>query len=174
LPELQISRHPAPFDFILYFVKLSSIPKYDPESTDPFQVDLRSQDLTNINMKDSLADLMYASFDSKTKWPALDKMPADFDWKNILETSKDPGLGIRALHQQGITGKGVGIAIIDQTLLVDHIEYQHRIQVYEEMDDVGKDWSASMHGPAVASIAVGKNDELRVLLSKLGVLCFSL
>lgn len=156
LTKVQIVRHPAPFDFSLYFKELHSIPKYDPKSTDPFQVDLRSQDLTEIDLNGSLPDLVYASFDSKTQWPAASQMPADFDWKTILETGKDPGLGIRALHEQGITGQGVGIAIIDQTLLVDHIEYEGRILVYEEMDDVGKDWSAAMHGPAVASIAVGK------------------
>ena len=75
-----------------------------------------------------------------------------------METGKDPGLGIRALHQQGITGKGIGVAIIDQTLLVDHVEYGDRVRVYEEGGDVTGGWlQTSMHGPAVASIAVGES-----------------
>ena len=47
------------------------------------------------------------------------------------------------------------MAIIDQTLLVDHDEYKDRLRTYEEIH-----WPAMtpalMHGPAVASIAVGK------------------
>ena len=74
---------------------------------------------------------MYASFDSQTQWPAANKIPAGFDWRKIMELNKDPGLEVRALHEQGITGKGVSIAIIDQTLLVDHIEYKDRLRLYE-------------------------------------------
>ncbi len=156
LPGVKIVRHPGVANYSKLNV-YTEIPKYDPNSTDPWQVDLRSSDLTKIDMTGSLADLMYADFDSKTQWPASDKMPADFDWQKIMEINKDPGLGIRALHDQGITGKGVSIAIIDQILLVDHVEYKDRIRLYEEAEDITKDWLESqMHGPAVASIAVGQ------------------
>jgi hypothetical protein len=87
-------------------------------------------------------------------------MPNDFDWQSIMELGKDPGLGIWQLHKQGITGQGVGIAIIDLSLLVDHIEYVDHVRVYEEADDVDVigGWEiASMHGAAVASIAVGNS-----------------
>ena len=157
MPEINIVRHPKPVDYSGFFSKLTSIPKFDVNSTDPWQVDLRSRDLTEINMSTSLADLIYADFDSKTQWPGSDKIPVDFDTQKIMETGKDPGLGMRALHEQGITGKGVGIAIIDQTLLVDHVEYKDRIRVYEEAEDITGGWvEVQMHGPAVASIAVGK------------------
>jgi hypothetical protein len=74
-----------------------------------------------------------------------------------MEMGKDPGLGIQYLHEKGITGRGVGIAIIDMTLLVDHQEYVNQIRVYEEAEDVTGGWlQTSMHGPAVASISVGK------------------
>jgi len=82
-------------------------------------------------------------------------MPADFDWQQIMEVGKDPGLGVRSLHDQGITGNGIGIAIIDGILLTDHIEFKDRIRVYEEAKDIVGGRS-SMHGPAVASIAVGQ------------------
>jgi hypothetical protein len=101
---------------------------------------------------DRIDDLFYADFDSKTRWPR--KLPAGFDPMHVMELGKNPGLGIRGLHQQGITGKGIGIAIIDQGLLVDHIEYKDRLRLYEEIH-CGND-HAQMHGPAVASIAAGK------------------
>ena len=74
-----------------------------------------------------------------------------------MELGKDPGLGVRKLHARGITGKGVGIGIIDQTLLVNHSEYRDRLRLYEEIHNPGgSESTAQMHGPAVASIAVGK------------------
>lgn len=100
---------------------------------------------------------MYADFDTRTRWPSTDKMSSIFDWSQILEMGKNPGLGIHQLHAQGVTGYGVGIAIIDQTLLVDHQEYVNKLLLYEEADDIQGAWlKTQMHGPAVASIAVGK------------------
>jgi hypothetical protein len=71
-----------------------------------------------------------------------------------MEIGKSPGLGVRALHRKGITGRGVSIAIIDMSLLVDHAEYEKRLRLYEELHS--RDEAASTHGTAVASIAVGK------------------
>jgi subtilisin family serine protease len=145
---------------------ITAVPTYDPKSKDAWQVDpqidLRSQDLAKVNMLNSLSDLLSAAFDSKTQWPAADRLPAGFDPQKIMEIGKDSGLGIRALHMQGITGKGVGIAIIDQTLLVDHVEYKDQIRVYEETSDIADDnigelQQAQMHGAGIASIVVGKN-----------------
>jgi subtilisin family serine protease len=66
-------------------------------------------------------------------------------------------LGVRSLHQEGITGEGVGVAIIDQTLLVDHKEYVDRTRLYEETEDIQGGWlEPTMHGAGVSSIAVGK------------------
>jgi hypothetical protein len=155
LPEPQIDRHPQPTDFSNFYKELTSIPKFDPASTDPWQVDLRSQDLTKLDMTGSLTDLMYADFDSKTQWPVPAMMPTGFDPQKIMEIGKDPGLGIRTLHDQGITGNGIGIAIIDQPMIVDHQEYKDRLQLYEEIN-ISPNTTSQMHGPAVASIAVGK------------------
>jgi subtilisin family serine protease len=154
MPEVKIARHPEPLGnrSLVY----TELPAFDPFSIEPFQVDLRSADLTKLNLSKSKNNLLYADFDSKTQWPVSNKMPADFDWKKIMEIGKDPGLGIRTLHEQGITGKGVGIAIIDTTLLVDHIEYKNQIRLYEEAKEI-LGGSTLMHGPAVASIAVGKS-----------------
>jgi len=135
--------------------KLAAVPHYSPGSQNSFQVDLRSCDLSGLDLKHSLRDLLHADFDDRTVWPEASRMPAGFDRKQIMDLGRNPGLGIRALHQQGITGRGVGIAICDQPLLVDHQEYRDRIRLYEEIN-IDKGMPAQMHGPAVASIAVGK------------------
>jgi len=149
----KIDRHPSAGDFGRG--KLSALPSYNPDSGDYWQVDLRGYDLSGLDLRNSLKDLSYADFDDKTTWPPADKMPAGFDWKQIMNLGKNPGLNLQTLHGEGITGKNIGIAIIDQTLLVDHQEFADRIQLYEETADI-QGASYSMHGPAVASIAVGK------------------
>jgi Subtilisin-like serine proteases len=77
---------------------------------------------------------------------------------DILEKGKDPGLGIRELHERGITGKGVNVAIIDQNLITEkyHPEYDGKIVEYRSFGlDLPSDYG-SMHGPAVASLLVGE------------------
>ncbi|MCX6561286.1 MAG: S8/S53 family peptidase [Candidatus Aminicenantes bacterium] len=147
-----IVRHPPAADFAAERGKLDALPVYDPAKTAGWQVDLRSRDLSGLDLAGRLSDLLNADFDSKTVWPK--SLPAGFDPAAIMAAGINPGLGVRALHKSGITGRGVGIAIIDQCLLVDHAEYKDRLRLYEEIH-VG-DSSAAMHGPAVASIAVGK------------------
>ncbi len=74
-----------------------------------------------------------------------------------IEAAKNPGLGIRQLHEQGFTGKGVNIAIIDQPLGM-HQEYADNLigQIHDiNSEEMG--WNnARLHGAAVTSIAVGK------------------
>jgi hypothetical protein len=73
-----------------------------------------------------------------------------------LERAKDPGLGVRALHAAGVTGAGVGVAVIDGQIRVDHVEYAHALVHYEELDDfTGGLFDA--HGPAMASLLVGRD-----------------
>jgi hypothetical protein len=154
LTDVQIARYPAPDDYS-YLNMYSEAPVYDPNSSNTFQMDLRSADLKKLDLSKSNADLLHALFDSKTQWPSADKMPPDFDWQKTMELGKDPGLGVRVLHKQGITGKGVNIAIIDQPLIINHVEYPDRIKLYEEINIV-PGTPSQMHGPAVTSIAVGK------------------
>jgi hypothetical protein len=154
LSENQIERYPAPDDYTSMHA-YTELPDYDPDAGNVFQIDLRSAYLKKLDLSKSEDTLFHADFDSKTQWPPSDKMPVGFDWQKIMETGKDPGLGVRALHDQGITGKDVNIAIIDQTLIIDHMEYPERIRHYEEINVV-PGTPSQMHGPAVASIAVGK------------------
>ena len=116
-----------------------------------FGYDFRYCDLSELDL--SGIDLWQSSFSTTTVWP--DQLPEGFSPEDILEAGKDPGLGIRALHQQGIDGTGVGIAIIDQPLLTGHEQYKDNLMLYERVHCRGEE--AAMHGPAVASLAVGKD-----------------
>ena len=110
--------------------------------------------LVNLDLRRYKKLLDEMPFDSLTKWPEPNKLPARFNPADLLEKGKYPGLGIKKLHQQGIDGRGIGIAIIDQPLLKNHIEYADRLVRYEQIDVKGVD--IQMHGPPVCSIAVGK------------------
>ena len=84
---------------------------WDGENADIWGYDMRS---CNVSEEDfsGIEDWNIISFNSDTLWPLADKMPEGFDPETVLELGKDPGLGIRDLHEQGITGEGVGIAKI--------------------------------------------------------------
>lgn len=116
-------------------------------------IDVRSYDISKVDLESYKDDLEYINFDEDTIWP--DTLPAGFNPQEIMELGKNPGLGVQSLHEQGITGKGVSIAIIDQGLLLEHEEYKDNIMMYELLHC--SDESAQMHGPAVTSIAVGKS-----------------
>lgn len=110
--------------------------------------------LASLDLREHQKLLEKMPFDSLTKWPEPNRLPEGFRPADLLEKGKNPGLGIRKLHEEGIDGKGVGIAIIDQPLLKNHIEYKDRIVHYEEIEVQGVE--IQMHGPPVCSIAVGK------------------
>jgi hypothetical protein len=149
--ELKIAREPAPD--VMDKSKMTLIGKYNLKSNDASQIDFRSRDLSEADLSVKMESIVYSSFDTQTKWPK--NLPGNFNPEAVMEMGKNPGLNIRKLHDEGITGKGVGIAIIDQTLLVGHEEYKDRLKCYEEIHNTNE--NAMMHGPAVASIAVGKN-----------------
>jgi subtilisin family serine protease len=151
----KIDRHPTAADYLRG--KMTTLPTYDLNSDEMWQMDLRSYDLATLDFRNSLDHLLFASFDDQTIWPAADRMPPGFNPQQIMNLGKNPGLGVRSLHQEGITGEGVGVAIIDQTLLVDHKEYVDRTRLYEETEDIQGGWlEPTMHGAGVSSIAVGK------------------
>ena len=74
--------------------------------------------------------------------------------QEIMENGKNPGLGIRALHGQGITGEGVSVAIIDEAIFLEPPEFSDRIVDYYECYDVQS--QGGMHGNAVTSILAGR------------------
>ena len=151
----KIDRHPAVANFSFINPHPTLPVKFDLDSENPFQIDYRSSNLSELDLTQSLDGLLYSDFDTQTVWPPAERLPVGFDPQKIMELGKDPGLGVRKLHAQGITGLGVGIAIIDQPMLVDHQEYISQLKFYEEIN-VDPSIGSQMHGPAVASIAVGE------------------
>lgn len=146
-----ITRIPPPSNYYLQRknMKIKEIPDLDEDS----QIDCSSCDVSNLDIEKYKSILPHVSFDTQTKRPK--EINEYFDPKEILEIGKNPGLNIKKLHNEGITGKGVKIAIVDQTLLVNHQEYKNQLKMYDEIGEVNED--ASMHWPAVSSLAVGKN-----------------
>lgn len=119
--------------------------------------DFRSKDLLKENFSNVSVDVLRTiNFDTETIWPEKEKLPKNFDPEKFLEKSKNPGLGIKELHEKGINGQGVVVAIIDQRLDINHPEYKSSIDDYTEYGETGKE-AISMHGPAVASLLVGKD-----------------
>lgn len=111
--------------------------------------------LVRLALRDKIELINIMTFDTLTEWPSEERLPEGFNPAKLLKEGKNPGLGIRSLHAKGIDGSGVGIAIIDQPLLLGHEEYSSRLIRY---DAIGLDGiSPQMHGSPVASIAVGKN-----------------
>jgi subtilisin family serine protease len=133
----------------------STVSKIDtlPKRVEFQGINLQNSDLSSMDLSNKKEELLDATFNSKTVFPK--KMPEGFNPSKIMEMGKNPGLGIRKLHKEGITGKGVNIAIIDQPLLFDHQEYKNKIVFYEEINICPELFSSSMHGPAVTSLAVG-------------------
>lgn len=149
--QLDIVRRPPAAG--VYLRGVPTLPKFDPHSGRHNQVDLRTANLSKLDLSESLMELLHADFDTRTVWPS--RVPAGFDPAAVLELGKNPGLGVRQLHARGITGKGVGVATIDFPLLTGHPEYADRLRLYEEIQSPAG-IPAHMHGCAVASIAVGK------------------
>lgn len=117
--------------------------------------DFQNVSLRKCDLREEIELLGAISFDNLTEWPTREKLPPGFNPDSLIENGKTPGLGVQKLHQQGITGKGVGIAIIDQPLLLGHKEYTSRLVRY---DATGlADFPPQMHGSPIASIAVGQN-----------------
>jgi subtilisin family serine protease len=112
--------------------------------------------LSSIDVSGNLDSLLHAEFDAATVWP--ETLPAGFDPAEIMKSCMTPGLGIETLREQGITGSGVAIAIIDKPLYLDHSEYKDRIVSYEDLSADKYDfYQAELHSACMSSIAAGKN-----------------
>ncbi len=131
----QFSRRPTVANWSLLKKTWSSPPAEPVQADNSFPVDLRLADMSGLDLRKSGDVLMkYASFDTDTRWPK--QKPTKYDPRRILELGKNPGLGVRALHEAGITGRGVHVAFIDQSLLLEHEEYKGRLLKYEEIGQI--------------------------------------
>ncbi len=127
--------------------------RQDLERLDSF-FGLEGVSLAALDLRSEAELLRGLSFNRDTVWPDPSRLPPGFDPQALLEQGKNPGLGVRGLHAEGLDGRGIGLAIIDQPLVVDHREYADRITKHDEPGVEG--FPPQMHGPAVASVAVGK------------------
>lgn len=120
---------------------------------DPF-LGLANMSLVKLDLRKHKKILDEMAFDTFTKWPKSNRLPKGFNPDRLLEEGKNPGLGVRALHKQGIDGRGVVIAIIDQPLLESHREYDGKIIKYEGV--FFQKTTPAMHSTPIVSVAVGE------------------
>jgi len=78
--------------------------------------DLSTKDMSQV----SLECISSISFDQSTKWPNENKLPKGFNPDLWLRVGKYPGLSLNKIHEKGITGKGVSVAVIDKPGSVHH------------------------------------------------------
>jgi subtilisin family serine protease len=152
----------------LYYMK----EKYDPKNWGINPEELSSvvtdEDLTNhhseleriygfskkdVSQKDllqiSIEDISNITFDEVTKWPEESKLPKSFNPNNWVSIGKDPGLNLSKIHEKGITGKGITVAVIDKPIRSTHDEFKDKM-TYVKIDN------PHFHGLACASILAGK------------------
>lgn len=129
--------------------KLVDTGKEYPKDSDVRRLD-GFQENINIDEKSLTKELIASyTFNENTDFRGFEEVANE-----IMEAAKNPGLGVRKLHEAGITGKGVNVAIIDQPIAIDHPEYRGKIVEYENL--CGREGGeSSMHGPAVTSILAG-------------------
>lgn len=85
-------------------------------------LDLSDKDLSNV----SLEVLSKVAFSSTTIWPSQSKLPKSFNPQGILKHTTTTNEGVKNLHNQGIDGEGIAIAVIDNRFQGEnHIEFEN-------------------------------------------------
>ena len=80
---------------------------------------LCGQDLTNVNLSELSTELFKKlSFDTSTTFSQ--EQISKFSPDSLLQHGKSFGKSAVRLHSRGVTGKGIGIAIIDSNIARDH------------------------------------------------------
>lgn len=99
--------------------------------------------LRRLDLRDQSDVIATLHFNQRTLWPKAARLPPAFDSGALLTNAMNPGLGIRELHRQGITGRGVRVAILDQYLPPDPPEDASRIVAQQNFVEPPM---GSMHG----------------------------
>ncbi len=73
----------------------------------------------------------------------------------LIEAGKNPGLGVRALHSRGITGAGVGVAVIDENEVHVTTEIADSLTDAASIYPAGGRKEGTGQGAALASLLVG-------------------
>lgn len=112
-------------------------------------------DLRNLNVEELHSDWRdHMMFDSLTKWPENFQQ---FDPEEVLEINKTPGYHIEQVHEAGITGKNINIAVIGPSILENHEEYKESL-TYIPLQNPQK--PSTVVGTQIASLLVGKTTGL--------------
>ncbi len=116
--------------------------------------DVRKRDIRNVDLSKKLDLVSTLTFNGRTLWPAKEKLPEGFDPQAWIEAAMNPGLKIRTLNSDGITGKGVSIGVIGYGLNTGHPEFAGRIAWYCDLTVVKY---FRQDGAAIAGLLVGGN-----------------
>ncbi len=73
----------------------------------------------------------------------------------LLEAGKNPGLGVRMLHGQGITGAGVRVAIIDENEVMTTADIENSLDKVEWIHTGISGQAGPRQGSALAGLLVG-------------------
>ena len=122
----------------------------------PENSDVRNRDIHVADFSDEPRKILTLTFNEKTIFPPQEKLPSVYKFQPVpvMEAGMNPGLGVRALHEQGITGEGVNVAVIDLAILdLDHPEYKDCIAEYVKLSG---SLSSSL-GPTTLSLLAGVN-----------------
>lgn len=127
-----------------------------PEMADAFMrwgfcyYDLSNHDLSGLSEK----YLRMITFNSSTKWPNKEKMPRGFNPSEIMGKAKFKPNAIKQMHEVGITGEGVSVAMIDFSLQdLDHQDLEKAdISVVRKSHT----HNAHFHGSCVLANLCGK------------------
>ena len=111
--------------------------------------DLRRTDLSRLSI-DLLSTL---TFDMNTLWP-VSATVSGFSPSVWLERGRDPGLRVKTLHAQGVTGQGVGVAIFDKPILRGHHEFKGRLAYRRLAPKLRR--RLHFHGISCAAILAGR------------------
>lgn len=117
--------------------------------------DYTQSDFRNL----SIGLLATQSFDNRTRWPIKERLPDKFDPAEWLEGGKNPGLGVIMLHEEGVTGKGISIAIFDKPINANHDEIREKITYIPVSSEYANHFQHKrhhFHGINCASILCGK------------------
>ena len=85
-------------------------------------LDLRDYDFSNCSL-DAMTKLC---FSSSTQWPTIDKLPNGFNPKEILKQSSTTNKNVINLHNIGINGEGISVAVLDSGFQgQNHVEFEN-------------------------------------------------
>ena len=82
---------------------------------------MRWRDLRGLDLRAQTSLVQRLSFNQQTRSPPRERMPGGSDAGTVMTNAMNPGLGLRELHRQGITGRGVSVAVIELLFESAHV-----------------------------------------------------